>query len=95
LSCTAISFAVFPSPALGAGPQRALGVQRFVVHRTDEDLQAGVQGGEVLDEIEAATAGHREIGDDEIGAHALHGDERLGHAGRESAHREVGLGIDH
>src|SRR5262245_8553223 len=49
--------------AAAAGPQRALGVERFVVHGEDQRWQIGITGLEVLDQLDAIAAFEGDVDD--------------------------------
>ena len=78
-----------------AGFERALRVEHFVVHRDDEHFHFGIQGNEILDEIESAATGHGEVGDDEIGLFAREEFDRLPAGRCRGADDHVRLRIEH
>src|SRR5262249_48753678 len=52
--------------ALPSGTDDALGVEQFIVHGEDEDLQGGLDGEDVLQEIDPALIREGDVHDDEV-----------------------------
>ena len=81
----------FHQVAARAGPQRAFGVERFVVHRKRQHRHARMHGLDVFDQFEAGTVFQQNIHHRHVRLGAVHQRQRLRFVRRLPAHFEVRL----
>src|SRR6266704_1197154 len=56
----------FGYETVGAGPNRAFCMERFIVHRKDQHSNLGIADMQILNELQAVRVLQRKTGDDEI-----------------------------
>ena len=84
----------FHDVAARAGAHGAFGVEVFMVHRQDQDGQAGLPEVEILDEVQAVAFVHGQVRDDDVGPELGGGGEAGARVGGFAADGEVGLLVD-